>query len=104
MGNPDFANVILLAPDDNVVVACEQIAAGAVIEVSGQTLVVKDSVELGHKIACRDIQPDDKIVKYGAPIGRANKAISGGGHVHIHNIESDYLHSHTARQAEGETQ
>ena len=103
MTDPAFANVILLSPDDNVVVACEPISAGAVIEVGGQTIVMKDDVELGHKIACRDIKPDDKILKYGAPIGRANMAIPGGGHVHIHNIESDYLHSHTARDAEGET-
>ena len=104
MGNSAHANIILLAPTDNVVVACEEISAGSSIEVEGSVITVKSDVGLGHKIARHDINPKDKILKYGAPIGRAVDAIDKGAHVHVHNIESDYLHSHTARQAEGETQ
>jgi (2R)-sulfolactate sulfo-lyase subunit alpha len=97
MSNREMANVILLSAADNVVVACEQINAGASFEVDDTVISVQNDVALGHKIARQDIAADDKILKYGAPIGRAVVAIPMGGHVHIHNIESDYLHSHTER-------
>ena len=98
MGADMKANVILLAPSDNVVVACERINAGDLASVEGVSFAVQCDVEVGHKIARHDISVEDKILKYGAPIGHATEAIAQGGHVHIHNITSDYLHSHTARQ------
>ena len=98
MSKSGMANVILLSAADNVVVACEQINAGASFEVGDAVIPVQSDVALGHKIARQDIGVDDKILKYGAPIGRATAAIPMGGHVHIHNIESYYLHSHTERQ------
>jgi (2R)-sulfolactate sulfo-lyase subunit alpha len=99
MSNTEMANVILLSASDNVVVACEQINAGASFKVDDTIISVQSDIALGHKIARQDIGVDDKILKYGAPIGRAVAAIPVGGHVHIHNIESDYLHSHTGRQS-----
>jgi hypothetical protein len=98
MANTGKANVILLAPGDNVVVACEQISAGSSVDVEGMVFEVSCNVGVGHKIARGDIQSEEKILKYGAPIGHATEAIARGAHVHIHNIESDYLHSHTARK------
>ena len=98
----EHANVILLSPSDNVVVACEDIEAGASIAVAGAVITVQVDVTLGHKIARQTIKSEEKILKYGAPIGRANTAIAAGAHVHVHNMESDYLHSHTGRQDQEE--
>jgi hypothetical protein len=98
MASEVIANTILLSLQDNVVVACEQVTAGSKINVDGEIISVRDDVEVGHKIACKDIEADNKILKYGAPIGRATMSIPLGAHVHTHNIESVYLHSHTARQ------
>ena len=47
-----------------------------------------DSVPLGHKIALKDIAAGDTVVKYGADIGRAIKAIPKGGHAHVHNMKT----------------
>jgi altronate dehydratase small subunit len=98
MSKKETANIILLSDTDNVVVACEQIDAGSAVEIGGEIIKVQGDVGLGHKIARQDIAVDDKILKYGAPIGRAIKTIPQGAHVHTHNIDSDYLHSHTGRQ------
>ena len=46
---------------------------------------------LGHKLAAREIRAGEKIIKCHAPIGSANRDIALGGHVHLHNIKSDYL-------------
>ena len=37
------------------------------------------------------IAAGEKIMKYGAPIGSATRAIAPGEHVHTHNVRSDYL-------------
>jgi hypothetical protein len=57
-------------------------------------IVTTHTIPLGHKVAARDIQMGEKIVKYGAPIGSATKAIGAGEHVHLHNLKSDYLPTH----------
>jgi hypothetical protein len=44
----------------------------------------------GHKIALRDIDCGEPIVKYGAVIGEAVRSIKKGTHVHLHNIKSRY--------------
>jgi (2R)-sulfolactate sulfo-lyase subunit alpha len=47
-----------------------------------------DAVPLGHKIALKDIRPDDTVLKYGNDVGRAVKDIGKGRHVHVHNMKT----------------
>ena len=43
-------------------------------------------VPYGHKIAVRDIQMGEPILKYGERIGAASADIQKGEYVHIHNM------------------
>lgn len=43
-------------------------------------------VPYGHKIAVRDIQMGEPIMKYGERIGAASADIRKGEYVHIHNM------------------
>ena len=54
-------------------------------------IVATHTIPLGHKVAARDIAAGEKIIKYGAPIGSATRAIASGEHVHTHNVQSDYI-------------
>lgn len=45
-------------------------------------------VPFGHKIAVRDIQKGEKIMKYGECIGAALCDIKRGEYVHVHNLEA----------------
>ena len=45
------------------------------------------TIPFGHKFALRDIEPGEKIIKYGEVIGQATKRIEKGEHVHVHNVE-----------------
>jgi hypothetical protein len=45
---------------------------------------------MGHKLAAKAMGPEDKVIKYGAPIGSATQPIAIGEHVHLHNLKSDY--------------
>ena len=52
------------------------------------TLKSLDPVPLGHKIALRDIQSGDTVLKYGHDVGRAVANIGKGHHVHVHNLKT----------------
>jgi (2R)-sulfolactate sulfo-lyase subunit alpha len=97
---PQAAAVLLLHPDDNVVVCVKQIAAGDQVTIDDELMVMRQAVGVGHKIARRALVVGDKVVRYGAPIGSMTEAADKGEHVHMHNIKSDYIPSHTrSRQA-----
>lgn len=85
--------LLVLAPGDNIAVARQEIAAGTVLQVAGRSVTLQRAMGFGHKIALRDIAAGERIVKYGAPIGRATEAIPLGGYVHSHNLASDYMAS-----------
>ena len=92
---------ILLHDDDNVLVCREHAIAGQSIELDGTSLLLGQDIDVGHKIARYDLQPGTKIIKYGAPIGSMTALTLRGAHVHMHNMQSDYIKSHT-REASGD--
>lgn len=93
-------SLILLHPDDNVLVLSAPVRAGQVLTVDGQAVTAGADVGVGHKLARRALAVGDKVLKYGAPIGSITVPVTAGGHVHLHNMKSDYIASHT-RQATG---
>ncbi|WP_156025830.1 aldo/keto reductase [Sphingomonas phyllosphaerae] len=87
--------LILLHPDDNVMICVAPIAAGDLLPVSGGTIPAREGVTVGHKIARHPLNAGDKVIKYGAPIGSMTDAAAAGQWVHMHNMKSDYIASHT---------
>lgn len=87
--------LLLLSDKDNVLVACRQIEAQESVAIEGQPVVMTTTLLLGHKVARKTIEPAEKIMKYGAPIGSATQQIAVGEHVHVHNMKSDYTRTHT---------
>jgi len=87
--------LLLLHPDDNILVARRDIAAGERVEVDGESFLVPAAVELGHKLARRALAAEARVLKYGAPIGSMKTAVARGEHVHLHNLRSDYIPSTT---------
>ncbi len=93
--------LLLLHPDDNIVVARRDIAAGERVELDGESFDIPAAVELGHKLARRVIEADARVLKYGAPIGSMRARVARGEHVHLHNLKSDYIPSTTRDGPEG---
>jgi (2R)-sulfolactate sulfo-lyase subunit alpha len=91
---------ILLHPDDNVLVLSAPVRAGDRLTIDGQVVIASADVAVGHKLARRALAVGDKVLKYGAPIGSMTAPAAAGEHVHLHNMKSDYIASHT-RQATG---
>jgi altronate dehydratase small subunit len=87
--------LLRLDPRDNVVTAVIAIQKGSVLQLDDGPAVVPCEVPLGHKLAARAIQPGEKIIKYGVPIGTATLPIATAEHVHTQNLKSDYLPTYT---------
>jgi hypothetical protein len=86
---------IRLSPLDNIVVLARSVEAGTTFEVDGHSLTASMPLGLGHKLAFRPIAAGETILKYGVSIGSATRAIAPGEHVHLHNMQSDYLPTFT---------
>jgi hypothetical protein len=91
----DGSGALLLAPGDNIAVATRELAEGSQVVVAGLPVTLRARVDVGHKFAVRVIEQGERVVKYGAPIGRATRAIQPGEYVHLHNVTSDYLPTYT---------
>lgn len=92
-----------LHADDNVVVALEDVAPGAVAVVGGRTsAVASEPIARGHKLAIRPIQNGESVLKYGVAIGFATAPIAPGDWVHTHNCRSSLdERSHTLNRHSG---
>ncbi len=84
---------IMLSVNDNVATVLETVAKGEEIQVKGtsqvETIVAKEEIPSGHKVAVRDIRKKERIIKYDNKIGVATSDIATGQHVHIHNVASE---------------
>jgi hypothetical protein len=92
--------LILLHPLDNVLVCGAPVSAGDDLRIDGDHVPAQTSIDIGHKVARRDLAVGDQVLRYGAPIGTVTAATARGQHVHLHNLTSNYLPTHT-RQAVG---
>ena len=94
------ALVIQLNRSDDVVIACQDLAAGTVLDEFG--LTVRDAVPAGHKVAIRNIASGQPVRRYNQIIGFASRPIWTGEHVHVQNLkvqtfERDYAFSTDAK-------
>jgi (2R)-sulfolactate sulfo-lyase subunit alpha len=101
-GSETPAAALVLHPEDNVVVCRRDVRAGERLLIEGDVLVARSDVALGHKIARRLIHRGAPVVKYGMSIGSSTSEILPGDWVHLHNMKSDYIPSHT-RGSRGRT-
>ena len=92
--------LMLLFSGDSVYVLRGQIAPGEAVMVDGVAVAFVHALGLGHKIARLPMVAGDRVIKYGASIGRASRAIAPGDHVHLHNLKSDYTPTYALDRGE----
>lgn len=52
------------------------------------TFKVLDDIPIGHKVALKDLNPGDTVIKYGVDIGKVVAPIKKGQHLHVHNVKT----------------
>ena len=51
-------------------------------------LTALQDIPLGHKIALKDFDVGDTVIKYGEDIGKVVAPIKKGEHIHVHNLKT----------------
>ncbi|MBJ6367692.1 UxaA family hydrolase [Snuella sedimenti] len=88
-------HVIKLSDKDNVLVLTVNLNKEDSFKYNGIDYKIKKPIKLGDKIAAKDIYEGEKIIKFNMSIGSATQDIMAGEHVHLHNMKSDFIDSHT---------
>lgn len=95
--------LLLLHEADNVLVCVSPVAGGELISIDGCGVKAPEAIPVGHKVARTALGPGSKVLKHGAPIGSVTQPVEAGAWVHMHNMKSDYIASHTRKSvAEGQ--
>jgi len=95
--NKSKKRVYRINVNDNVATSLANIEPGQLFYVISKEGKIFDSyksvnrIPFGFKIALKNINIDDSIVKYGYKIGNSFKNIRKGEMVHIHNIKSNRI-------------
>jgi altronate hydrolase len=76
--------IIRLHPQDDVVIARNQLVSGT--KIGSENITVKGLIPPGHKMATRKIAKGEPVRRYNQIIGFATAEIEAGSHIHIHNL------------------
>ena len=49
---------------------------------------INQDIPIGHKIAIKNLNKGDTVIKYGVDIGRTISQIKVGDHLHVHNVKT----------------
>ena len=79
--------MLIMDQDDNVGVLLEDARKNDSATFESTTVTALDPFEFAHKIARRDIEKGEDIIKYGEAIGYALTDIQKGQWIHIHNMD-----------------
>jgi altronate hydrolase len=85
---PAEGAILKLDRRDNVAVALGGLRAGGVVRLQRGNLKLNQDIPAAHKVALRQIEAGEAVLKYGAPIGTASCPIRAGDWVHVHNLAS----------------
>ncbi len=80
--------LIKIHKSDNVAVAVTALLKGERIRVGETEVLLGEDIRPGHKASLVHISANEKIIKYGYPIGKASCDIPAGMHVHTHNVHT----------------
>ncbi len=87
-GEYSMCEFIKINVKDDVVVLLEDSKMGDTIKVDDKEIQILQDTPKGHKIAIKNIDRDNEVLKYGYSIGKAKEDIKVGQWVHSHNIKT----------------
>lgn len=91
--NSESKTALAIKSVDNVATVLNDVSLGDKILVkfadstNTHTIVSKENVPFGFKVALKNIQKGEHVIEYGEVIGRATEFIGEGHLVHVHNVE-----------------
>jgi len=78
--------VLKIHPDDNVLVALQDLPKGEVVSWAQDTIVLQDDIYAKHKFFLQEMQIGDEVLMYGVLVGKATAYIPKGGLMTTANV------------------
>lgn len=82
------AKILKINENDNVVIAVDELNAGDKVEVDGEKIKVLSDIPVGHKLALKNFEAGEEVIRYGFPIGKSSEEIQKGEWIHTHNLKT----------------
>lgn len=80
-------SVLKVHPDDNVIVALQDLKKGSTVNLNGKVYLLQDDINAKHKFFENDMQSGDSVIMYGVLVGKAQQFISSGGLMTTANVK-----------------
>jgi len=87
------SSFLQIHPDDNVLVALQDLPKGQVIKWNNSQIILQDDIRAKHKFFITDLKVDEEVLMYGVLVGKATTPILKGGLMttdNIHHASQDY--------------
>ena len=84
-----LATFLKINPADSVVVCLQPKKKDDTIDIDGIQIIVNQDTPAGHKILIKDTAKGENIIKYGYPIGHAQKDLKAGDWVNEKNLKTN---------------
>src|ERR1700722_10209116 len=84
--SPDKHSFLHIHPKDNVLVALQDLKAGASIDFEGENFALTTDIAAKHKFSLLELQPEDPITMYGVLVGKATQHIPKGGPISTQTV------------------
>ncbi len=78
--------ILKVHPEDNIIVALQDLEAGHNVKCDGETFTLTESVPAKHKFAATSFSPNDEVRMYGVKVGLAQKPIAPGERIRTDNV------------------
>ncbi|QXU41558.1 UxaA family hydrolase [Pedobacter sp. D749] len=79
--------ILKIHPNDNVLVALQNLAKGETVIHDGQEYILQDDIQAKHKFFMQDMNAGDHIIMYGVLVGKAQHFILKGGLMDTENTK-----------------
>jgi altronate hydrolase len=79
--------VLKIHPEDNVLVALQNLAKGELILYANEEYILKDEIGAKHKVFTQDMHTGDKIIMYGVLVGKVQFDVAKGSRMTTENTK-----------------
>ncbi|MCS7017628.1 MAG: altronate dehydratase family protein [Cytophagales bacterium] len=76
-----------LHPQDNVLVALQDLPKGTAIELNGHKFVLAENIPAKHKFTIAPLKVGDEVRMYGVLVGKITRDVPQGGWIHTGNLK-----------------
>lgn len=79
--------VLKVHPDDNVMVALQDLSKGETVSYKGEDYILADDIPAKHKFFVKEMNAGDEVIMYGVLVGKAQMNIAQGGLMNVFNVK-----------------